>query len=190
MAGGACKFSKKAPRGRCVTLQECQAHGRQRRRPASRRSTSGSCATRWRSSRPASPSSARARGPALRRLHRQFVQLGRRSPRRSSSGAFAAARRASRRSKAAERYAVNVLSAAQVELARRFSRPHADRFASVPFRLGWSDAPLIDGCVAWFECRHHARHRAGDHVVFIGEVVHRRAGAGQGSRVPARALSE
>jgi flavin reductase (DIM6/NTAB) family NADH-FMN oxidoreductase RutF len=71
----------------------------------------------------------------------------------------------------ADRYTVNVLSAEQVELARRFSRPHADRFANVAFRLGWSDAPLIDGCVAWFECRHHARHRAGDHVVFIGEVV-------------------
>ena len=72
---------------------------------------------------------------------------------------------------ATERYAINVLAAAQVELARRFSRPHADRFASVPFRLGWSDAPLIDGCVAWFECRHHAKYRTGDHMLFIGEVM-------------------
>jgi len=72
---------------------------------------------------------------------------------------------------AAERYAVNVLAATQVELARRFSRPHADRFAQVPYRLGWSEAPLIEGCVAWLECRHYAQHRAGDHVVFIGEVV-------------------
>ena len=71
----------------------------------------------------------------------------------------------------AERYAVNVLAAEQAELARRFSRPHADRFAGVAHRLGWSDAPLIEGCVAWLECRHHARHAAGDHVVFIGEVV-------------------
>jgi flavin reductase (DIM6/NTAB) family NADH-FMN oxidoreductase RutF len=71
----------------------------------------------------------------------------------------------------AERYAVNVLSAEQTELARRFSRPHADRFAGVTHRLGWSDAPLIEGCVAWLECCHHARHVAGDHVVFIGEVV-------------------
>jgi flavin reductase (DIM6/NTAB) family NADH-FMN oxidoreductase RutF len=71
----------------------------------------------------------------------------------------------------AERYAVNVLAADQVELARRFSRPHADRFAGVAHRLGWSDAPLIEGCVAWLECRPHARHAAGDHVVFIGEVV-------------------
>jgi flavin reductase (DIM6/NTAB) family NADH-FMN oxidoreductase RutF len=72
---------------------------------------------------------------------------------------------------AAERYAVNVLAAGQVDLARRFSRPHSDRFAGVVHRLGWSHAPLIDGCVAWLECRHHARHEAGDHVIFIGEVV-------------------
>src|SRR5262249_53094072 len=71
----------------------------------------------------------------------------------------------------AERYAINVLSATQDELARRFSRPHADRFAGVTHRLGWSDAPLIDGCVAWLECKHFARHAAGDHFIFIGEVV-------------------
>ena len=72
---------------------------------------------------------------------------------------------------AAERYSVNVLSADQTELARRFSRPHEDRFAGVGYRMGWADAPLIDGCAAWFECRHHARHRAGDHTLFVGEVV-------------------
>ena len=71
----------------------------------------------------------------------------------------------------AERYAVNVLAHDQIELAHRFSRPHADRFAGVAFRLGHADAPMIEGCVAWLECRHHARHAAGDHVVFIGEVV-------------------
>lgn len=71
----------------------------------------------------------------------------------------------------AERYSVNVLSGGQEELARRFSRPHADRFANVGFRLGWADAPLLEGCVAWFECRHHARMVAGDHVIFVGEVV-------------------
>ena len=77
----------------------------------------------------------------------------------------------------ATRYAVNVLAHDQIELARRFSRPHTDRFAGVPFRLGQADAPLIEGCAAWLECRHHALHPAGDHMLFIGEVVasaHRR----------------
>lgn len=79
-----------------------------------------------------------------------------------------------------ERYAISVLGSAQVALARRFSRPHADRFSGVPFRLGWADAPLLDGAVAWFECRHYALQAAGDHTLFIGEVVScgRRHGAG------------
>ncbi len=81
---------------------------------------------------------------------------------------------------AAPRYAINVLSAAQLPLALRFSQPHADRFANVPYRMGWADVPLIEGCVAWFECRHYARHRAGDHLVFIGEVVTCERAAGRG----------
>lgn len=71
----------------------------------------------------------------------------------------------------AVQYAVNVLAHDQIELARRFSRPHTDRFAGVAFRLGHADAPLIEGCTAWLECRHHALHPAGDHMLFIGEVV-------------------
>jgi flavin reductase (DIM6/NTAB) family NADH-FMN oxidoreductase RutF len=69
-----------------------------------------------------------------------------------------------------DRYAVNVLAHDQVELARRFSRPHADRFAGVAFRLGAAAAPLIDGCAAWLECSHHALHPAGDHMLFLGRV--------------------
>ena len=80
----------------------------------------------------------------------------------------------------AAHYAINVLAHDQTDLARRFSRPHADRFAGVDYRLGNAGVPLIAGCVAWFECHHHARHRAGDHVLFIGavETCGRRKGAG------------
>jgi flavin reductase (DIM6/NTAB) family NADH-FMN oxidoreductase RutF len=79
-----------------------------------------------------------------------------------------------------ERYAISVLAHEQVAIARRFSRPHADRFAAVPFTLGWAGAPLIEGAVAWFECRHHSRQVAGDHMLFVGEVVRcsRRHGPG------------
>lgn len=71
----------------------------------------------------------------------------------------------------AEHYAVNVLASDQVHLARRFSRPHTDRFAGVAFRLGEAGAPLIEGGAAWLECQHHALHPAGDHMLFIGEVL-------------------
>ena len=46
----------------------------------------------------------------------------------------------------------------------------ADHFGGGSYRLGMAGAPLIEGCVATFECRHHDRHFAGDHVLFIGEV--------------------
>ena len=81
---------------------------------------------------------------------------------------------------AAERYVVNILGAGQVDLARRFSRPHADRFATVAYELGWAGAPRIAGCAAWLECRHHTRVMAGDHCVFIGEVASCSRGQGPG----------
>jgi len=71
-----------------------------------------------------------------------------------------------------ERYAISVLAVDQAPIARRFAGTHADRFEGVPFRLGWADAPLIDGAVAWFECRHFSRQPTGDHTLFVGEVVH------------------
>lgn len=80
----------------------------------------------------------------------------------------------------APRYVVNVLAHDQIELAHRFSRPHKDRFAGVNYRLGRAQAPLIEGCVAWFECRHFSHQRVGDHVLFVGEVeiCERRGGVG------------
>lgn len=70
-----------------------------------------------------------------------------------------------------ERYAISVLAAGQAPLARHFSRPHADRFSSVPYTLGWAGAPLIEGAVAWLECRHFSWQPIGDHTLFVGEVV-------------------
>jgi flavin reductase (DIM6/NTAB) family NADH-FMN oxidoreductase RutF len=80
----------------------------------------------------------------------------------------------------AEGYVINVLADDQTELARRFASPHADRFAGVDYTLGPAGAPRIAGCVAWFECRHHSRQHAGDHVLFIGrvEAFARHPGAG------------
>jgi flavin reductase (DIM6/NTAB) family NADH-FMN oxidoreductase RutF len=77
-----------------------------------------------------------------------------------------------------ERYAISVLAANQVQLARRFSRPHADRFSAVPYTLGWARAPLIEGAIAWLECRHFSWQPIGDHTLFVGEVVRCRRNTG------------
>lgn len=67
-------------------------------------------------------------------------------------------------------YSINVLAADQLALARRFAARGVDRFAGVPFRLGRGGAPVLEGCVAWFECFNRSRYEEGDHVIFVGQV--------------------
>jgi flavin reductase (DIM6/NTAB) family NADH-FMN oxidoreductase RutF len=76
-------------------------------------------------------------------------------------------------------YAINVLAADQRLLAERFARKGIDRFEGTSWRPGLSGAPVIEGAVAVFECRHRSQYDEGDHVIFVGEVQHcrRRVGA-------------
>jgi flavin reductase (DIM6/NTAB) family NADH-FMN oxidoreductase RutF len=67
-------------------------------------------------------------------------------------------------------YMVNVLSAGQSALARRFAAPIADRFEGVDISLSAAGLPILAGAAAWFECRNRNRHPEGDHVIFVGEV--------------------
>lgn len=80
----------------------------------------------------------------------------------------------------ARRFAVNVLSAGQLALARRFSRSGIDRFAGVATHPGIDGMPLIEGALAWFECETRTHHRHGDHILFIGEVLRCARVPGQG----------
>lgn len=74
-----------------------------------------------------------------------------------------------------EAFAVNVLSADQEPLSRFFAskdRPRGrDAFSSVPHTEAITGSPLLDGAAAQLDCRLHAAHEAGDHMIFIGEVV-------------------
>ncbi len=71
----------------------------------------------------------------------------------------------------APHFSINILSAGQTELSRRFSAPVADRFEGVYHAAGTGDVPLITGCAGHLECRNETRHYAGDHVIFIGYVL-------------------
>lgn len=72
-------------------------------------------------------------------------------------------------------FAVNILGAQQEATARYFSwkdRPRGpDSFLTVPHRTGPSGSPLLEGAAAHLDCALHASHSAGDHEIFIGEVV-------------------
>lgn len=71
----------------------------------------------------------------------------------------------------AAHFSINILSVEQTALSRQFSASVADRFAGVTHEAGAGGVPVISGCAAWLECRNETRHYAGDHVIFIGEVL-------------------
>jgi flavin reductase (DIM6/NTAB) family NADH-FMN oxidoreductase RutF len=70
----------------------------------------------------------------------------------------------------APHFSVNVLAAGQTELAGRFARSGADKFAGCDWEPGLGGAPLLAGAAAQFECSKADEHDGGDHVVFVGRV--------------------
>jgi flavin reductase (DIM6/NTAB) family NADH-FMN oxidoreductase RutF len=72
----------------------------------------------------------------------------------------------------AQGFAVSLLSEAQEHEARHFAR------SGVPPAFLWRGAavrdgvhgPLVEGALAWLECRTHAAHDVGDHTLFVGQV--------------------
>ncbi len=67
-------------------------------------------------------------------------------------------------------FAVHILRDDQADLSQAFARSGADKFAGLKFESGLGDAPLLPDCAARLECTLHAKHPAGDHVLFIAEV--------------------
>jgi flavin reductase (DIM6/NTAB) family NADH-FMN oxidoreductase RutF len=68
-------------------------------------------------------------------------------------------------------FSVNMLSADQEPLSRRFSGlDEHNRFDGVGYTLGVTGVALLDDALAHIECRRVAQHRAGDHTIVIGEV--------------------
>ncbi|MTD12569.1 flavin reductase [Nakamurella sp. YIM 132087] len=70
----------------------------------------------------------------------------------------------------AGRFAVNILSANQEDLARQMARSGIDRWNDVEHRPGLSGAPVIRGVAAVIECDFQAEHPAGDHLLVVGRV--------------------
>lgn len=72
---------------------------------------------------------------------------------------------------AAGHFAVNVLEESQIQLSRRFAAGGEDRFTEGDWSPGLHGAPVLQGCTAVFECIRLTRQDAGDHVLFVGQVL-------------------
>ena len=72
-------------------------------------------------------------------------------------------------------FALNILASGQRELAGQLGRASArkpDKLAGIAWRPGpTTGAPLLDDALGWLECRATGSLPAGDHLVFVAEVV-------------------
>lgn len=72
-------------------------------------------------------------------------------------------------------FAVNILGSEQEPISRYFAsrdRPRGpDAFSQVPHQTAATGAPIIEGTAGYLDCRLTASHPAGDHIIFIGEVM-------------------
>lgn len=68
-------------------------------------------------------------------------------------------------------FCANVLGADQEHICRVFASKAADKFADLEWSRAASGSPILDGAVAWIDCRIQTVHEAGDHFIVIGEVL-------------------
>ena len=70
----------------------------------------------------------------------------------------------------AERMAIHVLADSQMDLCRAFSAS-AHAFDQADWRESESGVPLLEGCLARFECERYAEYDGGDHAILVGRVL-------------------
>ncbi|EFQ82781.1 flavin reductase-like protein [Aeromicrobium marinum DSM 15272] len=71
-------------------------------------------------------------------------------------------------------WGISILTEAGERVSARFARkgrPLDSQFDGVPYRTGELGVPLLDGALAWLECRTRAVHDGGDHSILLGDVV-------------------
>ncbi len=71
-------------------------------------------------------------------------------------------------------FAMHVLRREQEAWSNHFAnlqRLEQDPLRSPEVRFGPSGSPILPGVLAWVDCRLHGRHEAGDHTIYLGEVL-------------------
>ena len=76
--------------------------------------------------------------------------------------------------RASGRFAISVFASGQRELAGHFGRPSArnpDKLAGAVHRASPGGLPILDEALGWLECSVRGELPAGDHTLFVAEVV-------------------
>jgi flavin reductase (DIM6/NTAB) family NADH-FMN oxidoreductase RutF len=71
----------------------------------------------------------------------------------------------------ARAFCINVLTEDQRELCDRFAQRGADKWRHVPWTPAPSGSPVLEGVLAWIDCRLEAEYETGDHFLTVGRVM-------------------
>lgn len=81
--------------------------------------------------------------------------------------------------RAARYFGISVLAENQREISERFARKGQDRFNGLEWHRGQTGVPLLGGVLASIECVVDQRFTAGDHDIFVGEMVNAQVAEGE-----------
>ena len=77
--------------------------------------------------------------------------------------------------RSAEAFAVSVLASDQQQVAGYFATsgrsPEPEGFSTVPTTVQQTGAPIIEGCLSWFDCTLEDVLPGGDHEILVGRVA-------------------
>jgi flavin reductase (DIM6/NTAB) family NADH-FMN oxidoreductase RutF len=68
-------------------------------------------------------------------------------------------------------FAVNILTTHQEAISHRFAMRGPKDFADIPLTVAETGAPILVGALGYLDCRLIQNIAAGDHDIFIGEIV-------------------
>jgi flavin reductase (DIM6/NTAB) family NADH-FMN oxidoreductase RutF len=68
-------------------------------------------------------------------------------------------------------FGVSILAEEQDDVSRLFARPGREKFREIPLTTGQRGLALVPGALAHIECEVRAAHPAGDHILYVGEIV-------------------
>jgi len=71
----------------------------------------------------------------------------------------------------ASHFAVNILSAQQEQISKEYARKFEQTLKPGTYQLSSTGSPVLNECIASFECELSSKVEAGDHTIIIGKVL-------------------
>jgi flavin reductase (DIM6/NTAB) family NADH-FMN oxidoreductase RutF len=72
---------------------------------------------------------------------------------------------------AAESFAIQILAKGQQHLSNQFSRKGIERFDGISYETNNRGVPLLNDCLARFDCELFSQADGGDHTIIVGYVA-------------------